>query len=406
MPRRTAIDCCWRAPGSPTATASRRCGLPSDTSTSSAGRTPTRASPAQRWPRSRRTWGSAPAASVLPLHSPIRVAEEWAVVDNLSRGRVGISFAAGWQPNDFVLEPDGLRHRQGGPAGIDRRRSAALARRDGRPCPATTVRRSPCARCPGPVRRSCPSGSRRPDHRPRSSGRARSVSTCSPTCSASRSTSSPTNIERYRTAWREAGHAGEGRVTLMMHTYLDRDADTAREVAREPMKGYLGTAIGLLRDVASAFPTFAGRGKDTDDLFASLSAEEMDQLLEVAADRYLSSSGLFGTPDDAADIDRDGIGSRRRRGRLPGRLRRRHRRRPRVARAAARKPSSRSTTGAPIERPATPRYAAPTPRRRDDSVAVTRRPSRRHPPAVHAVAGGDAGGRPGRPRRAGRRSST
>ena len=110
------------------------------------------------------------------------------------------------------------------------------------------------------------------------------------------------NIERYRTAWREAGHAGEGRVTLMMHTYLDRDADTAREVAREPMKGYLGTAVGLLRDVASAFPTFAGRGKGTDDLFKSLTPDELDQLLEMAAHRYLSSSGLFGTPDEAASI--------------------------------------------------------------------------------------------------------
>src|SRR5947207_1321609 len=47
---------------------------------------------------------------VLPLHNPMRVAEEWAVVDNLSRGRVGIAFASGWHANDFVFAPD--KHAQ------------------------------------------------------------------------------------------------------------------------------------------------------------------------------------------------------------------------------------------------------------------------------------------------------
>ena len=49
---------------------------------------------------------------VSPLHSPIRIAEEWSVVDNISGGRVGISFAAGWQPNDFVLQPEQYANRQ------------------------------------------------------------------------------------------------------------------------------------------------------------------------------------------------------------------------------------------------------------------------------------------------------
>jgi natural product biosynthesis luciferase-like monooxygenase protein len=43
---------------------------------------------------------------VLPLHHPVRVAEEWAFVDRLSGGRTGISFAAGWHQRDFILAPE------------------------------------------------------------------------------------------------------------------------------------------------------------------------------------------------------------------------------------------------------------------------------------------------------------
>jgi iturin family lipopeptide synthetase A len=43
---------------------------------------------------------------VLPLHDPIRVAEEWAMVDRLSGGRVGIGCAPGWHAGDFVLAPE------------------------------------------------------------------------------------------------------------------------------------------------------------------------------------------------------------------------------------------------------------------------------------------------------------
>ena len=42
---------------------------------------------------------------ILPLHNPIRVAEEWAMVDNLSGGRAAIAFGSGWHVNDFILAP-------------------------------------------------------------------------------------------------------------------------------------------------------------------------------------------------------------------------------------------------------------------------------------------------------------
>src|SRR5262249_34571551 len=50
---------------------------------------------------------------VLPLHNPFRVAEEWAVVDNLSGGRVDLAFASGWNPDDFALAPDAFAGRTG-----------------------------------------------------------------------------------------------------------------------------------------------------------------------------------------------------------------------------------------------------------------------------------------------------
>jgi amino acid adenylation domain-containing protein/natural product biosynthesis luciferase-like monooxygenase protein len=46
---------------------------------------------------------------VLPLHDPVRVAEDWAVIDTLSGGRAGIAFASGWHGRDFVLAPGGPR---------------------------------------------------------------------------------------------------------------------------------------------------------------------------------------------------------------------------------------------------------------------------------------------------------
>lgn len=49
---------------------------------------------------------------VAPLHDPIRIAEEWSVVDNLSGGRVDVALASGWLRSDFVLASDRYATRQ------------------------------------------------------------------------------------------------------------------------------------------------------------------------------------------------------------------------------------------------------------------------------------------------------
>ena len=49
---------------------------------------------------------------VLPLHNPAFIAEEWAMVDQLSKGRVDISFASGWNLKDFVFSPENYENRK------------------------------------------------------------------------------------------------------------------------------------------------------------------------------------------------------------------------------------------------------------------------------------------------------
>lgn len=47
----------------------------------------------------------------MALHDPIRVAEEWSMVDNLSNGRVGLSVASGWNPNDFAFFSENYKNK-------------------------------------------------------------------------------------------------------------------------------------------------------------------------------------------------------------------------------------------------------------------------------------------------------
>jgi hypothetical protein len=85
----------------------------------------------------------------------------------------------------------------------------------------------------------------------------------------------------------------------MLHTYLADDRAHARAAARPALTGYLRSATSLLKDMASAFPTLRNAGADADEYFRSLSPAELDELLAAATDRYMDTSGLFGTVDDA-----------------------------------------------------------------------------------------------------------
>src|SRR5689334_12257536 len=49
---------------------------------------------------------------ISPLHHTLRIAEEWSVVDNLSKGRAAVSFGSGWNVDDFLFFPERYTSRQ------------------------------------------------------------------------------------------------------------------------------------------------------------------------------------------------------------------------------------------------------------------------------------------------------
>ena len=241
---------------------------------------------------------------VIPLHHPLRVAEEWAVVDNISNGRVGISFAAGWQPNDFVLRPENFSDARNvmlreieTVRKLWRGESITLAGPTGKD---VTVRV-----LPRPVQSELPYWLTTAGN-PASFEAAGKIGANVLTHLLGQSVSElGEKLALYRKAWKEAGHPGEGHVSLMLHTFVGNDDAHVKEIVRRPMMEYLRTSISLIKPYASAFPTFRRSNPDGTKAeldFESLTPDEMESLLEYSFERYYETSGLFGTPETCARI--------------------------------------------------------------------------------------------------------
>jgi natural product biosynthesis luciferase-like monooxygenase protein len=228
---------------------------------------------------------------VLPLHNPIRVAEEWSVVDNLSHGRAGVSFASGWHADDFCLAPE--------PRVYERRREAMIeqievVRRLWRGERVTTVngagRELEVATFPRPVRPELPvwlaaAGS------PGTFQAAGRIGAGLLTHLLGQTVDDLAGkIDLYRQAWRDAGHPGDGHVALMVHAYVGPPGADTAEVVREPFRGYLRRSFDLVRALS---PTLG-----VDD--AKPTEEDMEALLDHAFDYYYHGSALIGSLDECS----------------------------------------------------------------------------------------------------------
>lgn len=230
---------------------------------------------------------------VLPLHNPIRVVEEWSVLDNLSKGKVGLAFASGWVMNDFLALA---------PEDYDNRHEVLYQNIE-------TIRRlwkgealqvvNPRGEMvdlqlrPKPIQKELPiwiTAAGNPETF-RSAGKMGANLLTHLLGQTIEELAD--KIKIYRAARKEAGHEGEGQVTLMIHTYLNPDSEAIKGIVKEPFKNYLRHSVGLIRGLGKSIGQDVGAD--------SFGEEDMEALLEYAFDRYFDTAALFGSPNSCVD---------------------------------------------------------------------------------------------------------
>ncbi len=224
-------------------------------------------------------------AVVLPLHDPVRLAENFAVVDNLSAGRVEMACVVGSHPDDYALRPDAYASKdellREGVETIRRLwRGERIAARNGLGQPIDIEI------FPRPVQpeldvwRVC---NREPSCRKAGEDGVKILS--------SMLYDTLEGTKRKVAAYREglAAAGREGHLALMVHAFV---GDRARELSWPAYRQYLQTNMALQRRAQEA----AGREVPV------LSDDDQQFMFENAFDRLKTTHGLIGTVEQCVPM--------------------------------------------------------------------------------------------------------
>ncbi|WAU78279.1 amino acid adenylation domain-containing protein (plasmid) [Streptomyces sp. Qhu-G9] len=230
---------------------------------------------------------------VLPLHHPVRVAEEWSVVDNISGGRAGMCVASGWHATDFALAPENFgRHREA----MYEQLATVRQLWSGQPLGMTAGNGEPVEirLHPRPVQERLPLYAAvvgNPESYRRAAAEDLGVVTNLMTQTVEQLAD---NIALYRRTRAEHGlDPAAGRVVVLVHTYLGEDEERARAEAYPPFVSYLRSSLSLFDQVTNSL------GFDVD--LENTPEEDVEFLLGRAYERYCASRALIGDEHTAAE---------------------------------------------------------------------------------------------------------
>ncbi len=245
---------------------------------------------------------------VSPIHDTLRIAEDYAVVDNLSSGRLAVSFASGWQCDDFVFFPERYEKRdQVMLEQIEEVRSLWAGR--------SVTRQNGLGKAvdvkifPKPIQKNLPVWIT-------VSGKLETFQNA-----GKYGTNILTHllwqnkeeliekIQAYRQALRENGfNPKDFKVTVMVHTYMAETMEEVNRVVRNHLKNYIKSSIFLIEKMVSSTKQAEEKYRQVVGRYGSVVEEipedQMDELLEISVDRFINEAGLFGNVDRVLKVIR------------------------------------------------------------------------------------------------------
>ncbi|MCC5667840.1 LLM class flavin-dependent oxidoreductase [Nostoc sp. CHAB 5784] len=225
---------------------------------------------------------------VLPLHDPVRATEEWAVVDNLSQGRVAIAFASGWTVDDFVLAREPHVNRKAimwRDLEVMRKlwRGESVERQDatGKVFSVKTLPRPVQAELP--IWITCQS----PETFVEAGKLGAHVLTS--LLGGTLDDIAP-KIKLYRNSLKKHGHNPQGgKVALMIHTFLGDNLNDVKEKVTQPFCNYLKTHYELIESLAKSMGLKVS--------LKNFSEDDIDSILQFGVEGFMKGRSLIGTPD-------------------------------------------------------------------------------------------------------------
>lgn len=229
---------------------------------------------------------------VSPLHDEIRIAEEWSVVDNLSNGRVSLSFASGWNGNDFVLSSSNYQDRNN--IMFEQIETVRNLWKGGSVQRKNGIGEELEVRVfPLPIQKELPvwitaAGNEKTYMRAGKEGMNLLTHLLGQDIDEV-----GRKIQLYREAREQHGHAPEsGKVAMMLHTYIGENMDEVMDTVEEPFIDYIRSAMSLSKFL------YKEAGLNPEDI----PEEDKEMMLRKSFHRYSSSSALIGTIESCSEM--------------------------------------------------------------------------------------------------------